>query len=100
MSSFRLGVLAGIMIGYVLGARAGRQRYEQIASAARSATHSRPAQQLNTEVREMADRASDVIGAKATEGVSKVTSAVRSAVPGGSGSEADTTPAQPQSPSR
>jgi len=27
---FRLGLLVGAFIGYVLGARAGRQRYEQI----------------------------------------------------------------------
>jgi len=27
---FRLGMLAGAAIGYVLGARAGRERYEQI----------------------------------------------------------------------
>ncbi|MPZ53207.1 MAG: hypothetical protein GEU79_10825 [Acidimicrobiia bacterium] len=29
---FRLGMIIGGGIGYVLGARAGRQRYEQIAS--------------------------------------------------------------------
>ena len=27
---FRLGLLAGFTLGYVLGARAGRQRYEDI----------------------------------------------------------------------
>lgn len=27
---FRLGMLAGAAIGYILGARAGRERYEQI----------------------------------------------------------------------
>ncbi len=28
----RLGLLVGVAIGYILGARAGRERYEQIVS--------------------------------------------------------------------
>jgi len=32
---FRAGLIVGGAVGYVLGARAGRQRYEQIANAAR-----------------------------------------------------------------
>ncbi len=27
---FRIGLLTGVVVGYVLGARAGRERYEQI----------------------------------------------------------------------
>jgi hypothetical protein len=31
----KLGVALGVAVGYVLGARAGRERYEQIAASAR-----------------------------------------------------------------
>ena len=30
MSKFRFGALVGLAVGYYLGARAGRQRYEQL----------------------------------------------------------------------
>ena len=30
---FRTGVIAGLAVGYYLGARAGRERYEQLRSA-------------------------------------------------------------------
>jgi len=30
---FRLGLIAGLIIGYLLGARAGRERYDQIVAA-------------------------------------------------------------------
>ncbi len=32
---FRLGIIIGIAIGFVLGARAGRERYEQIIAASK-----------------------------------------------------------------
>jgi hypothetical protein len=75
--SFRLGVVIGGLAGYVLGARAGRQRYEQIARAARSAARSKPAQQLNTEVRSVASRAGDLVSSKASEGANLVVGLVK-----------------------
>jgi hypothetical protein len=80
----RLGLLLGTAIGYVLGAKAGRERYEQIMSGWRSFKGSEPAQQISAEVREVAQRASHQIETKAAEGVSKVTELVR-----GSGNDAD-----------
>ena len=91
MFVFRLGVLVGLAIGYVMGARAGRQRYEQIASAARSLTRSKPAQQIGAEVRDVANRASTAIEEKATDGVTRVTGKARTG--GGNGQEAE--PTQP-----
>lgn len=33
MASFKLGLLAGFAAGYILGAKAGKQRYDQITAA-------------------------------------------------------------------
>lgn len=41
----KLALLAGAAIGYVLGARAGRERYEQIAANATKLWESKPVQQ-------------------------------------------------------
>lgn len=40
----KLTLVAGVAIGYVLGSRAGRERYEQIAAASSKVWHSRPVQ--------------------------------------------------------
>ena len=77
MSRFRLGLLLGITIGYVLGAQAGRERYEQIRRAWRSLLQSDSAHQLADEVRSAAARAGDAVEGKASEGVAKVTEMVR-----------------------
>lgn len=42
--STKLSLIAGIAAGYVLGARAGRQRYEQIAAGAQKLWESKPVQ--------------------------------------------------------
>lgn len=74
---FRLALVLGLAIGYVLGAKAGRERYEQIMSLWRTVRRSEPAQQIETEVRVAASKAGSRIEQKATEGVSKVTELVR-----------------------
>jgi hypothetical protein len=50
MRLFRTGLLLGLAIGYVLGTRAGRERYEQISGFAKRAWESEPAGKLRTEV--------------------------------------------------
>ncbi|MPZ87597.1 MAG: hypothetical protein GEU81_05885 [Nitriliruptorales bacterium] len=74
---FRFGLVLGLAIGYVLGAKAGRQRYEQIVRLWGSVKGSQPAQQLGQDVRVAASKAGQQIGSKANEGVAKVTDLVR-----------------------
>jgi hypothetical protein len=74
---FRLGLFLGLAIGYVLGARAGRARYEQISRAWAKMRRSEPAQQLGADLRVAASRAGQTVEQKASEGVAKVTDLVR-----------------------
>lgn len=55
----KLQFIVGGLIGYVLGARAGRQRYEQIAASAKDFWEAPPVQRR---VRQVRDAALEVIG--------------------------------------
>lgn len=50
----KLLFITGGLVGYVLGARAGRKRYEQIASTANSVWNAQPVQRRVNEVRDFA----------------------------------------------
>jgi hypothetical protein len=57
----KLLFIAGGLTGYVLGARAGRQRYEQIRAAAKDLWNAQPVQRRVSEVRDFAlDAVGDV----------------------------------------
>ncbi len=74
---FRLGLFFGLAVGYVLGAQAGRERYEQIREYWAKISGSEPAQQLGAEVRDVVNRAGDRLEAKSTEGVNRVSDMAR-----------------------
>ena len=81
----RLGLLAGFAAGYVLGAKAGQQRYEEIRDGFNKLMGTEQAQQLQSQVRTAAERAGQVIEEKAADGVTKVSEMV------GSGGSSGTT---------
>jgi hypothetical protein len=74
---FRLGLTTGFATGYVLGTKAGKERYEQLRSAWQSLTNSAPAQQVGAEVRGAASRAGDRIEDRASTGVARMTDRVK-----------------------
>jgi len=49
---FRLGLLLGFALGYILGAKAGRERYEQIVKACRGLTEVEGVQSATGKVKE------------------------------------------------
>lgn len=49
---FRRGLILGAGIGYVLGTKAGRERYEQMRSMWRNVTASDPAQKVEAAIRD------------------------------------------------
>ena len=64
--NFRTGALIGFAIGYVLGAKAGKQRYEQIRRVASVVANNPPVRQLIDETKELTDRGT----AKARQAIS------------------------------
>lgn len=92
----RLTILAAAGAGYVLGARAGRERYEQIAANARKVMRNPKVQsarrQAQEAVAEQAGALKDVAADKARETASSVSHKVRGSE---SGSHAATNGAWP-----
>ncbi len=72
----KLLFITGGFVGYVLGARAGRKRYDQIAAAANDLWNAQPVQRRVTEVRDAAlDLVGDVPGTLYKAGKKAVTTA-------------------------
>lgn len=69
----KMSFLAGVGVGYVLGARAGRQRYEQIKSGAQGVWN-------NPKVQETVSHAQDLAAQKAPEVQHKIAETASTAV--------------------
>ena len=70
---FKFGLLVGGAVGYVLGARAGQERYDQIRAQYQKMKRSEPAQQLSEELQRVTDRAKETVEQKTNESADKVT---------------------------
>lgn len=69
---FRFGLVVGLAAGYVLGTRAGYERYQQIQSAWQSVRRSDPAQRFTSEARTFADRAGTRLEQTASRGMEQL----------------------------
>jgi hypothetical protein len=69
MAKYRISFLAGLATGYVLGARAGRERYEQIMKAARTVTEHPAVQQAAGAVQAQATGLASAAGARISDEV-------------------------------
>ncbi len=89
----RLGVLIGFAAGYVLGSKAGQERYEEIRDAFNKLMGTEPAQQLQAEVRNAADKATTLVEEKTSQTIQKAGEKVDEVVNskgGGDTSQSDT----------
>lgn len=86
---FRFGLIVGLAAGYVLGARAGYERYQEIQSKWRQLRRSEPAQRLTTEVRQFADRAGTRIEQTASRGADQLGETLNSSETSGSGASSE-----------
>lgn len=60
---FRMGLAIGFATGYVLGTKAGRERYEQIREATSGLWGSAAGRQVRDAANKVAEQASQVVGA-------------------------------------
>src|SRR5579859_6859912 len=76
MRFYRISFIGGLAIGYVLGAQAGRERYEQLKQLARKAAESPAMQQTAGALQAQATATARTARNKATTGVRKGASKV------------------------
>ena len=75
--AFRTGLLIGVGVGYVLGAKAGRQRYEDILGAWHRLSGSPAMQRVTERTKEAAGEGAKKGLSLVQQGVEKAGSAVR-----------------------
>lgn len=80
----KLTLLAGIGIGYVLGTRAGTQRYEQLKAQAQKAWNNPTVQEKAAQAQDAVREAAPKVGEKAGEVARDVADKVRGGDTGGS----------------
>jgi hypothetical protein len=84
----KMTILLAGAAGYVLGARAGRQRYEQIASGARSVMKNPKVQSATQHAQDAVSHQAAVVGEKAKDAVSSAASTAADKVRGNGGAHA------------
>lgn len=85
----KLLILVGAAVGYVLGTRAGRQRYEEIKDRADALWHDPKIQQKVSDAQHAVKARAPEIQEKLTEAASRATDMVKSTVQRHDGDDAD-----------
>jgi hypothetical protein len=90
----KISFLAGVGVGYVLGAKAGQQRYEQIKTKSQQLWQSEPVQTKVSEATDAVKAAAPVVTEKVTEAAKHAGEAAKSKISSDdSSSSSDTTTA-------
>ena len=79
---FKTGLLAGFAAGYYLGAKAGRERYEQIRRALRKLAGSEPVRAVVAKAQEAVDRPRNAARSRMEHGLRVVSEKLRGAADG------------------
>ena len=82
---FKTGLIVGLGAGYVLGAKAGKERYDQIVEMARSFTDNKRVQDLVHKGRAAVDLSADKARGVMSEGLSATSRKLRSVADNGDG---------------
>ncbi|WP_029150321.1 hypothetical protein [Microbacterium indicum] len=77
----KIGLVVGLGVGYVLGTRAGRQRYEQIKAQAQKVWETEPVQKQVTKAKDFAASAAMAVPRAAWNGIAKVVASATQAKP-------------------
>jgi len=75
----RIGIVVGLAAGYVLGTRAGRERYEQIKTGFLKVWNTAPVQTQVTKVKDLGKSAALAVPSALWDGAVKVTKAATKA---------------------
>lgn len=89
-------ILAAAGVGYVLGTRAGRERYEQIVSAFDGVRSNPQVQKAAAQAQDYAAQQAPVVKEKAQEAAARASDKVKDVVSSGS----DPLPGTPENPAR
>lgn len=79
---FRAGVIVGFAVGYVLGAKAGRERYEQIRATFDRLASSEPVQHFAENAMDLADDATAKLRDQMGEGLQDISKTIRDRLDG------------------
>lgn len=85
----KISFLAGVGVGYVLGARAGRQRYEQIRSGAQGVWNNPKVQETVSHAQDLAAQKAPEVGHKIAETATAVAHKAGEKVSGSTTGEED-----------
>ena len=80
----KLTLLVGGAVGYVLGSRAGRERYEQIKTQAESLWNNPKVQEKATAAQDLVKEKAPLVKDKASDAASSATASAKDTVSGGS----------------
>jgi hypothetical protein len=89
----KISFLAGVGVGYVLGAKAGQQRYEQIKTKSQQLWQSEPVQTKVSEATDAVKSAAPVVTEKVTEAAKHAGEAAKSKISSDDASSDDATKA-------